>query len=557
MRRRWPFLPPGRAMMVVVFSRGLGLSLLLWASKGVTATEKTASHKPDARVFAGSISPSFADLPAADHLVGAKEPPGPRRFRRAADVTPERLRLRPAAGEPELRAQTPRQGVTGRGPTTGKPQEELRTTPSFDHARRSPKRPQQHPALPTQIWDFGTAADASGVVTEPVEEKSKQLSNASNHSTVMPSKVWYAVGADHGSGSGTVASAKSGSLSLCLENKLAPEFFLLGAQKAGTTSFATEFSRGLNVVHPTALREEKRLLGWGVFEKELTYFNHAGRYAKGREWWLSHYPTCPADGKTGSPNKASSNNYGGSTKKAVATDYTPGYLSAREAPIRIAETYGEERKGRLTFLILLREPLSRMRSSYYHGVASGFVSRAFGSFQNYAHLAVATYVSGQHRSFHDTECQSYPETSTTFESCSGLPLTLSLYAPQLENWLRVFPAKQFVVAPMHAYFERFLLDGEEDLAQAMAVRTGAVFAPGAIRAEKPRENTAAYPYPPLEQDLDPTSLATLRGMLDQATGPAKLAAFLAPAAQQGLTLFNYRGDLADQAAIAAWIQKKW
>lgn len=152
-------------------------------------------------------------------------------------------------------------------------------------------------------------------------------------------------------------------------------------------------------------------------------------------------------------------------------DYTPGYLSARESPQRIKETYGDELSSRLTFLVLLREPLARMRSSYYHGVASGFVSKAFGSFANYAHLAIGTYQARQHQAFHDTECEAYPETSTAFDSCSGLPLTLSLYHDQLANWLQAFPAKQFVVAPMQTYFQRFLLDGEQDLAEAMAQRT--------------------------------------------------------------------------------------
>merc|ERR1719171_1377616 len=75
-----------------------------------------------------------------------------------------------------------------------------------------------------------------------------------------------------------------GASNLCIDDRLAPEFILLGTQKAGTSSFADMFlTNGIQkakVIDPSTEAI--------YFEKELHIFDdHKGRYGKGKQFWLS------------------------------------------------------------------------------------------------------------------------------------------------------------------------------------------------------------------------------------------------------------------------------
>merc|ERR1719387_1585242 len=103
---------------------------------------------------------------------------------------------------------------------------------------------------------------------------------------------------------GKVSAQPTGNL--CMNGRLVPIFYLIGAQKCATSSFAEEFAKGYNVVLPEmgSWTKSQRML----LSKELHFFDYPERYNKGQHFWLSHWPTCPRT-------------------HMVAAEFTPSYLS--------------------------------------------------------------------------------------------------------------------------------------------------------------------------------------------------------------------------------------
>src|ERR1041385_2204896 len=59
--------------------------------------------------------------------------------------------------------------------------------------------------------------------------------------------------------------------------RMRPSLFIVGAQKAGTTSLAAYLSSRPGVIGP--------------WEKEIGFFNNDDRYALGEQWYSSFFPT--------------------------------------------------------------------------------------------------------------------------------------------------------------------------------------------------------------------------------------------------------------------------
>merc|ERR1719321_1140464 len=161
----------------------------------------------------------------------------------------------------------------------------------------------------------------------------------------------------------------------------------------------------------TSWSERERIL----FSKELHFFDTPARWQRGKKFWLDHWPKCP-------------------NTHAVAADFTPSYLSAWEAPMRLKQMYGPF-SYTLTFLVILREPVARMQSSFYHGVSGGWVAARYTTFQSYADAVLWAFNHGQYRKFHDCESQNV---ANDFSSMSGVPFSLSLYLEQIKHWTEHF-----------------------------------------------------------------------------------------------------------------------
>jgi hypothetical protein len=269
----------------------------------------------------------------------------------------------------------------------------------------------------------------------------------------------------------------------------------------------------------------------------------------GVDGWLKYYPEC------------SSSTY------AVGIDATPSYISSREAPSRMAAWYGPALGKQLEFLILLRAPFQRMRSSFYTAKLFGACKmnkNYCGSFGLYLRQALENYRHGcpTGKDFPDTN--SYMECENPDEIGKGLkgdPLYLSMYVPQFENWFSIFQAKQFVVAPVLTYIAP--KPGVPSLVEFTAKRLGTAVKGKADTGAIPKEDNASgrkTDYPSFEESIKPLTsdhIHELMAAVNKHSGPSAVAQVLAPQMAEGLTLFGYTEHLENETAIGLWIQDNW
>jgi hypothetical protein len=185
---------------------------------------------------------------------------------------------------------------------------------------------------------------------------------------------------------------------------LLPSFFIVGAQKAGTSSLAFDLSK-----HPKILAPK---------QKEIYFFNNNHFNKKGMEWYSTHF----------------------SQKKEPAEitfDATANYLESDVAPERIKETFPNAK-----IVILLRNPIDRAYSHYKMAVKLGFEKLSFEDALDIEddRLAYATehYV---------------PEHKHDYVFQRLAYRTKGIYVNFLKNWMRVFSPEELLVIQSEVYFK--------------------------------------------------------------------------------------------------------
>ena len=118
-----------------------------------------------------------------------------------------------------------------------------------------------------------------------------------------------------------------------------PDFLLVGAQKAGTTSLFSYLAQHPSVLQPAA--------------KEIFFFDR--RYARGPNWYRCWFPTRRALGRVRERTGA-----------ALTGEASTSYLDHPAVPARVAETLPEVR-----VVAVLRDPAERAVSHYFHNRRKG------------------------------------------------------------------------------------------------------------------------------------------------------------------------------------------
>ena len=124
-----------------------------------------------------------------------------------------------------------------------------------------------------------------------------------------------------------------------------PTFLVIGAQKCGTTWLSHMVSQ-----HPEVAVAPK---------KELHFFDHPSNYRKGLEWYRNQLPVTP------------------STK--AAGEFTPNYFWTSQNEKGISKDWNHESIPELVhesfpdiqLIVLLRNPVNRAISAYYHHIRNG------------------------------------------------------------------------------------------------------------------------------------------------------------------------------------------
>jgi hypothetical protein len=114
------------------------------------------------------------------------------------------------------------------------------------------------------------------------------------------------------------------------EHRALPQFLIIGAPKAGTTSLYRYLAQ-----HPQVLEARR---------KEVHYFDI--HYARGEAWYRSHFPTHRELGDRG-----------------ITGEGSPYYLCHPQSPPRMAALLPDAR-----IIVLLRNPVERAISHYFHSL---------------------------------------------------------------------------------------------------------------------------------------------------------------------------------------------
>lgn len=194
--------------------------------------------------------------------------------------------------------------------------------------------------------------------------------------------------------------------------RLLPDFILIGAQRAGTTSLFNYLSQ-----HPQVQPS---------VPKEVHYFSNF--YHKGISWYRSHFPLA-----------RDKQNFSGSKKAMFITgEATPYYLSHPRAPQRAYQTVPNAQ-----IVIILRNPIDRAYSHYHHEVRMGFEDLPFEK---------AIDKEGE-RLDHELENLIRDGNFRSFNYQHFSYLSRGHYLDQIVSWKKHFPSEQMLILNSEAFFE--------------------------------------------------------------------------------------------------------
>lgn len=181
-----------------------------------------------------------------------------------------------------------------------------------------------------------------------------------------------------------------------------PDFIILGAQRAGTTSLFRYLA-----AHPRVAAPRR---------KELHFFSHF--YDRGIDWYRAQFPSDRSE-------------------RPVTGEATPYYLFHPHAPARIARD-----ALRAKLIVLLRNPIDRAYSHYQHEVRRGDETL---SFEEAIALEPARLRGEEDRMLADPHYRSFAHQHHSY-------LARGHYAVQLKRWFALtHPGPVLVLPSEHLY----------------------------------------------------------------------------------------------------------
>jgi len=260
---------------------------------------------------------------------------------------------------------------------------------------------------------------------------------------------------------------------LCMGGRIAPSVFLIGVQKAATTTFAARLAAS-----PSLKLGQKKELHF--FDSEQTY-NDMG----GVPGYLSHFPKCAAD------------------RRLVGFEASPTYFSSKFAPMAIRNMYGQT-ANQLKFVIIIRDPLRRIQSEFYH---------AKSLCQNATDVVWDMHVC-------NTNFSSYLEIGVDAQSNSG-SFYLSNYKAHFPRWFRVFASSQFIIVPMKYVTLPFQRKTEYVVTERFHEYMWRILHVEGVA--KTAHHLNKHTHPSLHEDVEPHVLAKANKFLSYRSGSKRLA----------------------------------
>lgn len=184
-----------------------------------------------------------------------------------------------------------------------------------------------------------------------------------------------------------------------------PNFLVIGAQKAGTSSLYKYLLQ-----HPAILP---------AYQKEIHYFTLPELYSKGQKWYRGHFPTKLMRGQR------------------LTGEASPSYLFFPLVPQRVHQMMPTTK-----LIVLLRDPVARAFSNYHHQVRRGLETLSFEEAieQEPARLADDLQKTIINPHFHSLNLAHYSY------------LLRGDYITQLKRWQQFFPAEQMLILKSEDFY---------------------------------------------------------------------------------------------------------
>jgi hypothetical protein len=193
--------------------------------------------------------------------------------------------------------------------------------------------------------------------------------------------------------------------------RLLPDFLIIGAQRSGTTSLYNYLQ-----TYPC--------IGAASI-KEIHFFDR--RFNKSLAWYRGHFPTS-------FEKKYAQHRYG---QPFLTGEATPCYLYYPRASRRVAETLPH-----VKLIILLRNPVDRAYSQYYHAIEHGFETLPFEEAIEGEEERIAR---AQEKILNDEYYYSTEFMERTY-------LARGIYVDQLQVWMGLFPREQFLILKSEEFY---------------------------------------------------------------------------------------------------------
>lgn len=204
------------------------------------------------------------------------------------------------------------------------------------------------------------------------------------------------------------------------------DFLIIGAQKAGTTSLRAFFD---------AVPDEIFIL-----KSEQHFWNREGQYKDG--FGVADYLNLFSEAKP----------------KQIVAEKSPNYLSSFDAPARIARHFPQ-----IKLIALLRNPIERSYSAYWHGRRVGAIDANSSFSENI-------------RRYRENHGKPY-----------GDVITAGLYSRHIDRFTEFFPLEQLLILD----FQKVLTSPETELPRSLRFLGISEDSIAAINSSKfPKRNTA-------------------------------------------------------------------
>ncbi len=195
--------------------------------------------------------------------------------------------------------------------------------------------------------------------------------------------------------------------------RLLPDFIIIGAQRGGTTSLYNYLAE-----HPCI----------GAASIKEVHFFDSPHFKQGLSWYRGHFPT------------ATEKFYAERLKKLkfITGEASPYYLFYPHAPVRIARMLPD-----VKLIVMLRNPVDRAYSHYYHELAGG--AEQLSSFEEAIDREDERLAGVPEKMQEDERYYSFNHRHFSY-------LARGIYVDQLRPWMSLFSQEQILIIKSEDFY---------------------------------------------------------------------------------------------------------